>query len=119
MKQIIPTEHQEAVSLTQWLEYQKNLGKIACFTHVPNETYTTSWKQKTKNKNEGVRRGVPDYLIVLKHKILFIELKRTKYFKISKEQFEWINAINATKQAKAKVCKGCQECMDFVLEHIS
>ena len=35
-----------------------------CF-HVPNETYTTSIKQKIRNREMGVSSGVPDLFVVI------------------------------------------------------
>ena len=89
-----PTEHAEAVLLVQYLEELKSEGKVVLYSHVPQETFTKSWATKARNKQEGVRKGVPDYIIVTQAELIFIELKRTKGSVTSPEQKEWIQALN-------------------------
>ena len=78
------------------------------FTAIPNSTYTKSWKQKMKNKRNGLRAGLPDLLIVLPKKLLFIEMKRTKDSVVSTPQKGWIEALNNIdgKVVEAVVCEG-------------
>ena len=111
-----PLEFEESIVLVQWLEIQKNLGNVLLFSHIPNETYTTSWKQKSKNKASGVRRGVPDYIIVMATGTLcLIELKRVKGGRATPEQLEWIDAFNTCgNSVHAKVCCGANEAIKFV-----
>lgn len=101
-------EEIECVALTNYLELLKEQGKVIVFSHTAQETYTKSWKQKNKNKRMGVRSGVPDYLIVTKKKLLFIEMKRKKGGVVSKAQKEWIKAINGV-GGNAVVCRGFEE----------
>lgn len=68
------TESQESIALASYLR-----ANGYRFTKSPNETYTKSWNQKRKNTLEGVSKGTPDYMIVLKRKsLLFIELKKSR-----------------------------------------
>lgn len=104
-KKIIPTEANEQMALVQWLEL-----KGLKFSSIPNNTYTTSWKQKRKNKDTGLRAGLPDLLICLPNKLLFCELKREKGGTLSPYQREWIHALNRIGgTVEAIVCFGADE----------
>jgi hypothetical protein len=108
------TEHQECVAFAEYL-----CLKGLRFTHVPNETYTSSWKAKNRNKAEGVSRGVPDYMILIErcepmsgirsNTLLIIEMKRERGGKVSREQQGWINAFNEVYGVAAMVCRGFAE----------
>ncbi len=107
------TEHQEATSLAQYLTILQRQGRIELFTHVPNETYTKSWAAKRRNKVEGVKQGVPDYIIVTKKEVLFIELKRTKRSVTSIEQKEWLLKLKG-KTTDTVLAKGYEEAKAFI-----
>lgn len=111
------TEHQEAVLLAEYLDLLKLNGKIELYSHLPHETYTSSWSVKRKNKAEGVKRGVPDYIIITKCHVLFIELKRRKGGVFSLEQQEWIGRLQGQK-IEATMCKGFEEAKEFIEAHI-
>lgn len=81
--------------VTEYLEVLKLQGKVVLFSHVPQETFTKSWVTKKKNKEMGVRAGVPDMLIVYPDRVLFLELKRLKGGVLSDAQKAWIEALNA------------------------
>lgn len=121
------TEFTEACVLTDWLQYQQNLGKIVKFSHIPHETpmvtmigrtpegkpiWKKNRKQAQRKKSEGVRAGVPDYIIVTRSESIFLELK-TKKGKPSQEQIEWIMALRATGMI-AEVCYGADEAILFI-----
>ena len=107
---IIPTEHEECIALVQYLKIRG-----IKHTHINNEMFTNSWKQKNKAKAEGVSKGFPDYCIVIKNKLLFIEMKRVKGGVVSEEQKEWIEKLNGIgKEVEAIVCKGCGEAIDKI-----
>lgn len=88
-------------------------GKIEVYSHIPHETYTNSWNQKKKNKMKGVRAGVPDYIIVIKGFVVFIELKRKHGGSVSKEQKEWLNALEG-KTTMATVAHGFDEAKEII-----
>lgn len=117
-QKLINTEYQEAIALADYLLLLMNQGKILNFTHLAQETFTLSWSAKAKNKRQGVRPGVPDYLIVLPYCLLFIELKRTKGGKVSSEQQKWIDDINKSgtplKRHFAFVVKGFDEAKTII-----
>lgn len=104
-----PLEEDEQIAVVRYLEL-KNLK----FTSIPNATYTTSWNQKRKNKAMGVRAGLPDLLVIVKDKLLFIEMKRIKGGVVSEEQKEWIDALNLTMGVSARICKGADEAINFI-----
>lgn len=113
----LQTEHQEAVNVAEYLEDLKMQGKILLFSHIPHETYTKHWGTKMKNKREGVRPGVPDYIVVTKSYVLFIELKRRKNSSISAEQKEWLSHLKV-KHTDSIMCRGSDEVEDFVKNYI-
>jgi hypothetical protein len=87
------------------------------FTHIANETGSgrAAQFQGIRNKQQGVSKGFPDYLIVTKTGLIAIELKRTKGSTTTKEQLEWLDALNSAGVA-SKVCKGAQEAIEFIKE---
>lgn len=110
MKTIILSEEQEQIVFIQYLE----LMNIK-YSAIAHSTFTTSWAQKNKNKRMGLKKGVPDILILLKNKIVFVEMKRIRGGIVSKEQQEWINAINnIADNIEAKICKGADEAINYI-----
>lgn len=107
---MIPTEEVEQRQLVQYCRL-----KQIPFFRVPSETYTTSWKQKVKNKELGVVKGVPDLFVIANNKLLAIEMKRIKGSVTSPEQKEWINRLIQA-GVQARVCKGFEEAKKFIEE---
>jgi len=109
----IPTEYEEACVLADWLRLNNIL-----FSHIPHETFTKNWGTKMKNKRQGVSRGVPDYLCLVKSKkgyhLVFIELKRTKGGTVSKDQKAWIEALNKCDNCQAFVAKGAEHAINII-----
>jgi len=113
INKIIPTEYDECLVLVQYLEL-KNIK----YSAIAHSTYTTSWSQKMKNKQTGLKRGVPDYLICLPKQLLFIEMKRIKGGVISEYQKSWIEALNnINKNIVAVVCKGADEAIKQIQKY--
>ena len=109
-KQFIPLETDEQKVLVQYLEL-----KSLKFTAVPNSTYTKSWKQKAKNKAEGLRAGFPDLIICLPNKLLCLELKRIKGGVVSPSQKEWNKALNNIGgNVEAIICNGANEAISKI-----
>lgn len=110
-----PLETTEQQAFVLWLENQ-NLK----FTAIPNSTYTKSWKQKAKNKADGVRAGFPDMVVIVpcgdgKKRLVCIEMKRQKGGTVSKLQKEWINALNECEEVGAYVCRGFDQAKDLIV----
>lgn len=104
-----PTEHEECVTFREWLDW-----KHLFYTKTTQETYTSSWNQKRKNKKEGLHKGLSDYIVVLKDVLLFIEMKRVKGGQVSKEQKEWLDRLNEIDNVEGAVCRGADEAIKFV-----
>ncbi len=128
----VPLEHDEAVVLSQWLSFNK-----LSHWHIPNETFTTSWNQKRRNKEAGVTKGIPDYFIIIpkeKSKYernihIWIELKRQKPVlksgkigkspsTISPEQLDTIEKLNLHHDTKAKICYGAEESINYIKQYL-
>lgn len=117
---VVPTEYQECVALTHYLDDLKKHKKIVMFAHLVNELkinrkagQKANFAYLNSRKAEGWRSGVPDYLVVTPTKTLFIEMKRTRGGKVSDEQKKWIDALNNT-DSVAVVCKGANEAIEFL-----
>jgi hypothetical protein len=115
-----PTEYQEAVVLKNRLDDLVTAGKVLHYAHLINELSLNrragqkpNFAYLNKLKAEGWKVGVPDYLVILKDKVVFIELKRIKGGTVSPEQKQWIEAINQA-GGHAAVCKGATEAIKYV-----
>jgi hypothetical protein len=126
-----PTEHEEAVILFQTLTAM-NIDSW----HMPQETFTKNWGTKMRNKAEGVRKGVPDYLIYIPAErskygralSLWIELKKQRTAKkngelkalssdginISEEQQDFIDKFNNVTDTLGHIAFGADEAIEHV-----
>ena len=102
-------EYDECLLLVEYL----NIKQIK-FTHVHNEMYTKSWNQKMRAKKLGVSSGVPDYMMIVNGKMLFIEMKRKKKSSLSENQKIWIEELNKLNNVYAYVCYGFDEAKDVI-----
>lgn len=112
------SEYDECIALVEYLDILMRQQKVVSYTHVPNETYTTSRTQKRKNMMMGVAKGFPDYVIILRDKLVFIEMKREKNSTTSPEQKFWIEELNKQGGVFAEVCRGFNEAKDFIDEMV-
>jgi hypothetical protein len=106
---LIPLEENEQMAFVQYLEL-RNIK----FTAIPNSTFTKSRRQKRKNHDMGLRPGLPDLVLILGNRLVFIEMKREKVGKVSVDQKEWIEAINNCQNGEAYVCYGYEEAKKLV-----
>lgn len=111
---MLKPEEIEARAVAQYLDLLQTQGKVLVFSHIANETYTKSWNQKSRNKAMGVRSGIPDYVIVTPHYVLFLELKRKKGGVLSPTQKAWLKAIGQGKQTISGVAKGFDEAKELI-----
>lgn len=103
-----PSEAFEQQLLIVWLE-----ARNYRFSSIPNASM--SKRQGIKNVREGLRKGLPDLLILLKAgKPLWIELKRSRGGRVSPEQKQWIQALNDC-GSRAFVARGAAEAIEIVL----
>lgn len=114
-------ESWEQVRFVYWMEEQG-----LKYTAIPNSTWTRSWMQKLKNHALGLRKGLPDLIIVIppekldiaSPRTIFIEMKRVKGGSVSKEQKEWIDMLNDS-GIDTYVCKGADEAIKVVESYFS
>lgn len=111
---IVPSEQFECERLASWLDANGYL-----FSHLPLSTYTPSHAIRAKNTRMGVRSGVPDYVVLLKNgKTLWLEMKRTKGGRTSKEQLKWIEALNQKSCCSAAaVVAGFEQALEEIQKH--
>lgn len=114
MSAFIPTEYDECIALVDYLDILIQQKKIKYYSHVPSETYTTSWQQKLKNKRMGVKSGIPDYIILGNQKLIFLEMKRIKGSNTSEAQNEWIKELSKYHGVHSAICKGFDEAKIFL-----
>ena len=114
---IIPqSEFALQCQVVEYLELLILQKKVVCFSAIPSSTFTRSWGVKMKNKQSGVRSGVPDLLIVFPHTILFLELKREITGVLSASQKAWRDALTHA-GIPSKVASGWEEarsCIDTI-----
>lgn len=103
----IPSETFESSSFARWLSLQSAL----LYSKIPIGDNTLDGAEGAKLRHMGVRRGVPDFLIVHKRtkRVLWIEMKRRDGGTLSKYQKAWLRALphalkaDGSKQAKMLV----------------
>jgi hypothetical protein len=106
------SEDDEQINLVAYLE-----ARGLKFTAIPNHTYNPNFSQQNKNKKLGLRKGLPDMLVVLPNiGLIFIEMKRTRGSTTSTEQKDWIAALNTCPGVEARICKGATEAIKFIEE---
>lgn len=114
----------EQRKVVQHLEIYKKQGKILFFFSVANGG-SRNMLEAINLKKQGVRAGVSDLCVILKDKVLFIEMKKLpKKLKsgklsysgisVSESQIEFINIVNSSDVVIAKVCYGYFEAIDFI-----
>lgn len=111
-----PLESFEQETFCHWLR-----ANGITFSSIPNSTFTTSWIQKRKNKQQGLNAGLPDLLLIVpckdnKKRLVFIEMKRKKGGVVSESQKQWIEALNNCNEVGAYVCRGADEAIKKVEE---
>lgn len=122
-----PSESTEAKQLATYLNALVQYKQIICYTKTAQETFSTSWGAKMRQKSEGVQRGIPDYVILTKTKVIFLELKKQRGVRnglngsvIAPEQLLWIDTLNSynSNEIVATIAHGANEAIAFIEEHI-
>ena len=109
------SEDYEQKQLIQWCRTDPRLQFIF---HIPNEN-TAGIKWGIRNRQLGVKSGVPDLMLPIPSKGyhgLFIEMK-TRNGKTSENQDRWLNALNNFGYL-AVVCHGWEEARDCLLKYL-
>lgn len=111
------------MAVARLLSIYQEQGRIVLYSKLAQETYTKFITVRRRNRMEGLVEGVPDMIVVLKNKVLFIEMKREKikgvYPKTTPAQKAWVEALNNTNgNVFAKVCYGFEMAKAFIDSHL-
>lgn len=127
LKQIIPTEDDEAQWLIQWAHTQRYNGRKLSdlLIMIPNGAYLGGDARQraitmAKLKRTGFRAGVFDYLLPIprgSYPGLWLELKRRKGGVVSEEQLAFAAEMRALGWS-IKVREGWEEAMDAINEYL-
>lgn len=117
----VPSESVEQQRLFQWARMASGKWpELELMYHIPNEGKRTR-AGGGRMKAEGLKKGVPDICLPVargEHHGLYIELKREKNSKVTREQLEWIEAL-VNQGYVAAVCRGCGEAIDLITGYLS
>lgn len=114
---VCPTETAEEITLSQYLD-----SRGFTHWHIPQETFTTSWKQKAKNKAMGVVSGPSDHWLILptpphpNGTLLAIELKRQFGNTPTDEQIKFMHNLEKVDNCGAVCCYGADEAIKVIEE---
>ena len=119
-ERLIPTESEEQQALFRFCAVEmQQYPDLDMLVHTPNEG-KRSTSTGGRLKKEGLRKGFPDISLCAPHGRyagLYIELKRIKGSKISKEQKEWIIKLNKHQYA-AVFCYGWEEAWKIIKAYL-
>jgi hypothetical protein len=118
---LTPKEEDECIVFAEYLR-----ARMIPFTHIANER-RTSWGRGAKLKSMGVSAGFPDYIVFPGDGIvIFIEMKRTKEYKVSDAQKQWIEFLNSygvdekrNTHFVAAICYGADHAIEVVKKVIN
>lgn len=117
----IPTESAEQQLLFQWARMQSGkYPELTLLYHIPNEG-KRSHKTGARMKAEGLKTGVPDICLPVArggHHGLYIELKRVKNSRVTKDQLDWIERL-VEQGYVAAVCRGADEAIELITRYLS
>ena len=112
----VPTESQEQQRLFQWAKMEQGkYPELALLYHIPNEGKRSRITGR-RMVAEGLKKGVPDICLPVARNGshgLYIELKRRKDSRVTKDQLDWIEALVA-EGYMAAVCRGCDEAIALI-----
>ena len=112
------SEYDEQCLLVEYLELKR-----LKFSKTAQETWAKNWGVIMKNKKSGVRKGLPDMLIIIPRKkmddkLIFIEMKKKKGSTTTQEQKEWQCALNRCEGVNSYICKGFEEAKEVIDEEL-
>ena len=106
-------EHKEQVAFVNYLYLLEKQGKIITFFAVPNGG-SRNIREARNLKLEGVRAGVSDLVVVLKDKVVFIEMKQPpKKLKSGKLSTAGISVQDSQKRFLEKVTES-DVCVGYI-----
>lgn len=107
------TEFQIQKTFCEWCNRQ---DFIALHWHVPNGMHSSS-KEGSLFKQQGLRKGIPDYWVLLKNKRLIVIEFKTEVGKPSKEQKEVLQILTDC-NIPNKICRSSHEAVLFIRENL-
>lgn len=117
----VPLESNEQQTLFEWAKRMEGRWpELRMLYHIPNEG-KRSQRTGARMKAEGMKCGVPDICLPVargEHHGLYIELKRRRNSKVTKEQLDWIADLVAQGYVAA-VCRGCDEAISLITRYLS
>lgn len=116
----VPTESVEQQCLFKWARMQSGAyPELNLMYHVPNEG-KRSRATGGRMRAEGLKKGVPDICLPVARggaHGLYIELKRTKQWKVTQDQEEWMNALK--KQGyQVALCCGWEAASEVIMMYL-
>lgn len=115
-----PSESTEQQCLFEWARMAERAHpELRLMYHIPNEG-KRSGKNGARLVAEGLKKGVPDICLPVARggcHGLYIELKRIRNSKVTREQVEWIEALK-NQGYMAAVCRGWGEASETILEYL-
>lgn len=117
LKPYVPLETEEQQALFRWAAYQTGkYPELALLYHISNE----GRRNPRRAKAEGIKAGVPDLCLPVPrgpYHGAYIEMKRRKGSKTTKEQEDWLRRLHGQGYAVA-VCKGWEEAVNFIINYL-
>lgn len=115
-----PTESQEQQRLFQWAKMQSGkYPELELMYHIPNEGKRSRITGR-RMVAEGLKKGVPDICLPVArggNHGLYIELKRTKDWKITEEQENWMRDLMGQGYEVA-LCIGWEKAADVIVNYL-
>jgi len=116
----VPNESQEQQRLFQWARMEEGkFPELALLYHIPNEGKRSRITGR-RMVAEGLKKGVPDLCLPVARggaHGLYIELKRTRNWKITKEQESWMNDLMAQGYQVA-LCIGWEKAAEIIRSYL-
>jgi len=112
-------EHYEQIKVIDYLSILQRQGKVISYFAVPNGG-SRNKLEAINLKREGVKAGVSDLVVILKNKVLFVEMKRKPKIlksgkisytgiKVSDNQKKFLNEIKSSEVCEGFVAYGFDE----------
>jgi len=121
-------EHNEQIKVIQYLNILQRKNKVLEFFAIPNGG-SRNKIEAVNLKREGVKAGVSDLCVILKDRVLFLEMKKppkklksgrysTAGISVSENQKRFIEQVNLSSVVSARICYGFNEAKLFIDNYI-
>lgn len=119
-KNTTPKEYQEQEAIFRWAEKMQTRHPELAMLNGSLNGVRLSMGQRIKAKRSGMKAGIPDINLPVpkgKYHGLYIELKRKKGGKLSREQKLWLQSLSDYGYF-ACVCKGRKAAIEVIEKYI-